>query len=333
MGWKGAVRSIAAASRAAERDAKRRQRELEKQQKQFNKMQELEQAAYEVDVYENEIDLLQSIHKECSNEVDWEKVASTPKPTKPGNLREKEKNAKSLEDNYSPGFIDRLFNLEDKKRKKLAGQVTNSINSDQQVHNEQIDEWNKECEDWNETIPLAKNILDGDAKSKLAVIEKLNPFSEISSIGSSISFNITETSIVEANVHIQGNDVIPNEVKSLLKSGRLSVKKMPNGAFNELYQDYVCSCVLRVARELFSILPEEMVFVTAVDKLLNSKTGHTDISPILSVAVSRDTLKSLNIMSIDPSDSMSNFIHNMSFKKAKGFEIVEQLDSASLQCA
>jgi len=37
MGWKGTVRSIGAAVRAAERDEKRRQRELEKQQKQYEK--------------------------------------------------------------------------------------------------------------------------------------------------------------------------------------------------------------------------------------------------------------------------------------------------------
>ena len=39
MGWKGAVRSIGAAVRAAERDAKRRQRELEKRQRQYTKHQ------------------------------------------------------------------------------------------------------------------------------------------------------------------------------------------------------------------------------------------------------------------------------------------------------
>ena len=180
---------------------------------------------------------------------------------------------------------------------------------------------------------MANGILDGDARSKLEVIDRIDPFSEISTLGSSLSFNINENSIVEAIIHIHGVDIIPYEVKSLLKSGRLSVKKMPKGTFNEIYQDYVCSCVLRVARELFSILPETMVFVTAVDKLLNSKTGHKEVSAILSAAVSRDTLESLDITNLDPSDSMSNFVHNMSFRKTKGFEVVEQLDSNTLQSA
>ncbi len=153
----------------------------------------------------------------------------------------------------------------------------------------------------------------------------------IAAIGSSLSINIGESSIIEVTINTHGNDIIPNEVKSLLKSGRLSVKKMPKGKFNELYQDYVCSCVLRVSCEIFSIFPDEKVFVTAVDKLLNTKTGHLEESPILSVCFSRNTLHSLNLDSIDPSDSMDNFVHKMSFKKTKGFEAVERLEPGSLQ--
>ena len=273
------------------------------------------------------------MHKECSDLVNWNKVATTPEPINPENSRENEEHSKSLEGRYSPGFIDRLFRREGKKRQKLATQVLESEKKDKLNHDKKIIEWEKDCNDWNESIPLAKAILDGDASSKITVIEKLDPFSEISNLGSKLTFIINENSIVEATIQILGTEVIPNEVKGLLKSGRLSVKKMPSGTFNEVYQDYVCSCVLRVARELFAILPEKMVFVTAVDNLLNSKTGHTEISPILSAAISRDTLESLNMSSLDPSDSMSNFVHNMSFKKTKGFEIVERLNPDNLQLA
>ena len=63
MGWKGTILTIGAAARRAERDSKRRQMELEKRKKQYEKMQELEQAAYEVDVYENHIEVIKSLHK------------------------------------------------------------------------------------------------------------------------------------------------------------------------------------------------------------------------------------------------------------------------------
>jgi len=171
-------------------------------------------------------------------------------------------------------------------------------------------------------VELSKLLLAGNGEEKIEAIKEFSPFSEITNLGSSVSFSVGGHSTVEATIHIHGNDIIPDEVKGLLKSGRLSVKKMPKGKFNELYQDYVCSCVLRVANELFSVIPDDLVAVTAIDELLNTKTGHLEKSPILSACVSRSTLGSLNMDSIDPSDSMSNFIHNMSFKKTIGFESV-----------
>ncbi|EEP7761549.1 hypothetical protein HCK34_004812, partial [Salmonella enterica] len=84
--------------------------------------------------------------------------------------------------------------------------------------------------------------------------------------------------------------------------------------------------VLRVARELLNLLPDDMVIVTAVDELLNTATGYPEELPILSVAVTRQVLDRLNMDAIDPSDSMNNFVHNMNFKKTTGFRAVPELN-------
>lgn len=333
MGWKGTVRSIGAAVRAAERDAKRRQRELEKRQKQYERMQELEQAAYEVEVYENHIEIIQSLHKECSDPISWENIAKSHEPKRPENSRKHEKAARSKAENYKPGFIDRLFKREEKKEKRLEENISRAIEEDEAEHKASVSSWEKKQNDWKESVELAQLLLNGDKEAKIKAIKDLDPFSEISILGSSLSISVSDESIVEVTIHIHGDDIVPSEVKSLLKSGRLSVKKMPKGQFNEIYQDYVCSCALRVANELFSAIPDNIVVVTAVDELLNTKTGHLEKSPILSVCMSRSTLESLNMDSIDPSDSMSNFIHNMSFKRTKGFEAVSLVEPGLLKSA
>lgn len=330
MGWKGTVRSIGSAVRAAERDAKRRQRELEKQEKEFAKMQELEQSAYEVEVYENHIEIIQSLHKECSARIDWEEVSRALKPTEPKRSMEKETIARDRIKSYTPNLFDKLLKRENKNQQKLKENLSAAQTADEKKNEEKLKEWRESIADWEESQKLSQLLLDGDNDSKIKVIEELNPFSEISNLGSNLSFNINESSIVEADINIHSNDIVPSENKSLLASGRLSVKKMPKGRFNEIFQDYVCSCVLRVANELFSILPDQIVVITAVDELLNSKIGHLENSPILSVAVSRTTFEKLNLTNIDPSDSMSNFLHNMSFKKTQGFEPVNRIDSSGL---
>lgn len=332
MGWKGTVRSVRATVRAAERGAKRRQRELELEQKQFQKMQELEQAAYEVDVYENYIDVIQSMHKECSPRVDWNKVALLQPPRKPVKTTNTEKDAQLKLDNYKPGIIDRLFKREEKKRQILSQKVEEAIKSDEAHYKTKISSWKVKTEEWEESVSLAKALLGGNSDAKIKTIDNLQPFSEISNLGSSLSISVHNNGILEATINVHGTEIVPSETKSLLKSGKLSVKKMPKGQFNEVYQDYVCGCALRIGNELFSAIPDNIVLVTAVDELLNSQTGHLEEAPILSVALSRATIESLNLEAIDPSDSMVNFKHNMSFKKTKSFNRVERIDPVELDC-
>lgn len=333
MGWKGTVRSIGAAVRAAERDAKRRQRELEKQQKQYEKMQELEQAAYEVEVFENHIEIIQSIHKDCSEPIDWKIISASKQPQKPENLKKHEKDARSKAKNYSPGLIDKIFKKTETKKKKLEENIGLSIQKDESEYNATISAWEEKVAEWEQSVSLAKQILNGNGKAKIKAIKELNPFSEISNLGSNISISTDSNGIIEAMIHVRGEKIVPNEAKSLLKSGKLSVKKMPKGTFNEIYQDYVCSCILRVSREILAIIPDNLIVVTAVDKMLNTKTGHLEKTPILSVCISRKTINSLNMNNIDPSDSMDNFLHNMSFKKTKGFEPVSRIDTNSIEMA
>ncbi len=333
MGWKGTVRSIGAAIRAAERDAKRRQRELERRQKQYEKMQELEQAAYEVEVYENYVDVIQSTHKECSPPIDWNKIASSKQPVEPLRKSDNESKARHLLESYKPGLIDRLFKREEKKRASLAQKIDEAVKKDEASYKSSFSKWVEDAGEWEESVDMANALLSGKAEAKIEAIDNLDPFSEISNLGSNLSISVCDNGILEVTISVHGSEIVPSEIKSLLKSGKLSVKTMPKGKFNEIYQDYVCSCVLRVGNELFSAIPDKLVIVTAVDKQLNSQTGHLEEAPILSAAVSRSTMGSLNLDAIDPSASMDNFKHNMSFKKTKGFERVERIDPQGLDYA
>jgi hypothetical protein len=115
-----------------------------------------------------------------------------------------------------------------------------------------------------------------------------------------------------------------------LQSGKLSTKKMSQGQFYDLYQDYICGCVLRVAREIFALLPFEIAIVTAVGDVVNAQTGHLEEKPLLSVAIPRRTLDKFDLNSIDPSESMKNFIYRMEFKKNKGFQVIARIEATSI---
>ena len=62
-----------------------------------------------------------------------------------------------------------------------------------------------------------------------------------------------------------------------------------------------------------------------MDNTLETTIGQMKNEPILSVKIEREKLNALNFETIDCSDSMQNFEHNMNFKKTKGFEPVDKL--------
>ncbi len=182
-------------------------------------------------------------------------------------------------------------------------------------------------QEYNDQKELAEQVLTRDPEAMLEVISARNPFTAISGLGSAIDFTIVHGRRVAADLAVHGESIIPKETVSLLKSGRASVKQMPKAQYYRLYQDYVCSAALRVARELFALLPIEDVVITALDKIVSSKTGHLEEQPILSVLIPRDTIAQLNLDVLDPSDSMQNFLHRMDFRQTTGFRPVERLNA------
>jgi hypothetical protein len=330
MGWKGAIRSMNAAARRAERDSRRRQRELERQLKEEAKLREQERAALEVAYFENRVERLVSFHTESRPPVDWQEIAEELPPSAPSQGAFAERFAREALEGYRPSFLDKVLKREDTKRAALEIAVEEARLDDLAKVQRLQKEHAEALEDWEAACHLARRVLTEDKQAWLDALQDLDPFQELSEVGSQVQINVVPGQPVEATLFVHGDQVIPRESKGLLKSGKLSVKQMPKTRFNELYQDCVCSSVLRIAREIFAALPASTVVVTAVDSLLNSTTGHLEEQPILSVAIPRETLCKLNLGSIDPSDSMCNFIHEMSFTKAKGFSPVEQLDKALL---
>lgn len=93
-----------------------------------------------------------------------------------------------------------------------------------------------------------------------------------------------------------------------------------------MYQDRVCSAIIRVAREVFALVPVSYVRVSALSNLVNTSTGHLEEQPIVSAIFPPETINSLNLETIDPSDSMQNFVHNMAFSNTGGFKVVEKVE-------
>ena len=199
--------------------------------------------------------------------------------------------------------------------------LTESLNEQQESHKEYL----KEKEDFKKMIDIAKGVQKNDMQSFTYAINFFNPFDDLKDYGSDISFN-AGIKAMSVDFFVHSGDVIPNTTKRILRKG-LEIKEdqIPASRFNEIYQDYVCSCVLRIAKEVFQLLPINKVQINAKGAIMNSATGNNEEKTIVSVSIEKDNLEQLNFELLDPSDSMSNFSCNMSFKKNEGFKPVDEL--------
>ena len=295
----------------------------------MEKAEARDRAAYEVALFENRLELLVSVHKECSDPWDWESLKNADPPPEPKPSTVNERAARAALEAYSPGMADRLLGRESRKREALASAVEAAKKQDEDDARKARAEYEKDLEEWKKMREIAEGVLEAKLSAYEAAIREADPFSEISLLGSKVTIRGEDTRRMEVEVRVNGEDVVPAQSKSLLKNGQLSVKEMPKGKFYELYQDHVCSVAIRAAREMLALLPIETVFFHATADLLNTSTGHLEEQTILSVAMPRATVERLNFDTIDCSDAMKNFVHRTDFKKTRGFAAVERMVPSS----
>lgn len=333
MGWKGTMRSLQADYRRMERESQRRKRELERERARLGQMQERERAIHAIKSYENHIEVLRSVHRDCGKTWDWEEIACAEPPSEPAATDDLERRARAAIEQFRPGLTDKLLKRVESKLAQLELEHAEAKKVDEQEYAAALRDYEEQHRDWEATCELATRVLAGDPQSYIEVLEQANPITESGEIGTSLYFQPIDSRMMEVNLRVHADDAIPQDTVTLLKSGKASVKKMPKSRFNELYQDHICGCVLRVARELFALLPLDIIVVHAMGHVLNTQTGHMEEKPILSAAIPRQTLEALNFKRLDPSDSLGNLVHRMDFKRLKGFMPVEPLDPADFRTA
>ncbi len=315
MDYQATIRAAAAAERRQQRDAKKRQRELERQAKEKAKLSALEQARLEVDTFENALEVLISVHKEQTDPIDWMGILASIPPIPPRRQSHHElKMRRRLA--VSSGWQNSSAIIEQAQHK------------DEQEYQEALQRHSHEHAEWAKLSSLARRVLSGEHEAYIEAVNDLSPFAELANIGSSLHFSVHSARIIECTLDTNGRKAIPAEIKSLTSSGKVTVKPMPKARFVEIYQDYMCGCVLRVAREIFGLLPVDTLIISAAAESLDTSTGQTLNRPFLSVILSRDMVKKLNFEMLDPSDSILGFTHRGDLKasrKTGDFEVVTPL--------
>ncbi len=269
----------------------------------------------EVADFNNFIEYITSFHKECDYEYDWESIVKEPAPFNAGEKGPNEVVALDKLHSYKPNILRKVFKvLDDKRREELEEEVEKAIQEDKKLY-----------KSWEIQREKSYSILQKNPKAYITLLKDIQFCNELAGFIDSFKFQVSDgdTLIIECSINI--DDVIPTHYKTLTKTGKLSIRKYNKTDYYAVIKGYVSGLTLRIARNIFGLLPIKTVMINTQTDLLDTQVGEIDNITILSAKIDKSKLNTLNFNLIDPFDALNNFEHNVRFLKTKGFQAVEKL--------
>lgn len=303
MGWKGALRAAEAAHRRREREEVKRLRDLERRNKDQAKLSAIDQARLEVETHDSRIGLLLSIHKEPIEVWNWLELIAALDPCSPSGA--------------SPNEISETLIACAEARAIEASALESRRADDRRALEQALAEHAASQEVRSSHREMAARVVRADLDAWTAAIAQWRPFEELEELGAKVKSEFHSRTSVHCSIAVSGPEIIPQEAKTLTSTGKLTVKPMAKTRFHEIYQDYVCGCVLRTATEMLGFLPVEVVLVTASVGFLDPATGQFVIRPVLSAGFTRSAFSNLALDKVDPSDAIEGFVHRGDAKASR----------------
>jgi len=158
-------------------------------------------------------------------------------------------------------------------------------------------------ETWNMYHRVAGQILSGNIDAYLDLIYSVNPLNDLTEYAGSFEFGTDNPQSMA--VVFEVND-------SALEDLRNTNQK---SEYNQIFLDYVCSVCIRIARDIFALLPVKKVLINAQ---YNDKT-------IVSVIFDKEHMSKIRYGFIDSSETLAQFEHNMNFDSINGFSEIKEL--------
>lgn len=300
-------------------------RSMLREQKAQDRHREQLEAANEVAQYERYVDLLLSLHKECSEPWNWPALAVARQPVAALRSNANELAVQSVLDAYTPGFSERLFGGAKRRRAELEASVARARQRDDSDYGAVIEQYQRDHAFWTSCRAVGERIVAGDVCAYGDALLIAGAFQELLAFGTRVEIVGVWPDAMAFACEITDDELIPSEEVSLTSKGKLSTRSMAKGRYWALYQDHVCSAAIRVGREALAVLPVRRVVVNIGPIRTNPATGHREPVTYLAALFTHENLGRINLHQIDPSDSMANFPHRMRFKKTSGFEPIERM--------
>lgn len=168
-----------------------------------------------------------------------------------------------------------------------------------------IEDYDADIPHWDYLKARAERVLNGDLDTYFEIISDMNPVDDLLRFGSEFECGTEDPRMLSVHFKVNSSQVLRD------------IEHLPKTNYNELLQDYVCGCAIRVARDLFALLPFRRIIIDA------ENSG----DDILSVEFTRDKMEGIDYSNVDASDFVCQFLYRMSFTLQGGFSKIVPLDA------
>lgn len=310
-------RGVGRTVRAMDRASKQAERQRVVRQQAMHRQAHLDASARAAAEYNEIIEALTGAHRVSLTRIDWLAKATAPEVLIPQRRSDAEDAAAARLAGYSPGWLVRALGREQRTRDRLAEEADDARAQDEAAHSSAVAAAMRR----NSEIATAKRVIDLDPDAMVAALD------EHSSLGT-LPFSVegVDSLFVDSRIIaiVDGLDIedMPEEIVTLLKSGKASVKDLPVGKRQELHRDAICSAAIRVAMEFLATLPIGEVEVLMLTDILDRSTGHIVAAPVLHLRATSQALATLNLPRTQAAAVVERLGAHLEWSKRDGFRAI-----------
>ena len=186
------------------------------------------------------------------------------------------------------------------------------------LHHEIIDEIHWAAQTRPEAKQVYEKMRAGDDGSLMKVIKSHQTLTRIHKLARGLGFSV-ENGLVHAILALHNRSIVPDFHLKYMPSGKLTEVKMPREKSLKLYRAYASSAVLKVASDLFRLVPTGNIVVTAIAPCSVADSEYDEEWPVLSVNLMRKAVMDMDMPNVEPVAALQAFQHSERFHQTQGF--------------
>ncbi len=280
----------------------------------------------ELAMYQSYVGLMVTIHQDCGNAMDWKAMAVAPEPSVVPPTQRREGEARQALAAHQPGLLSRLLGRAEKKDQLLRYALDEALRNDARENAQAATEYKKRSEAWALEKSTALGVLAKSPESYPKALELADPFIELREFRMRISYPTVAADVMTVDCVIEDLELVPNSFLEMMPSGYVNSTAIELDLYWGLHRKFACSCALRVAREVFNLLPLERVIVNIRDNKFDPETRVISYPIIFSVLFVRDLIVNVDFSDLDATYAVKAFDHRMTFNTTRGFKPVDGIE-------